>query len=157
MRYADNSFVSDPGSPIHVLYAPKVGKGGKIELVESGIENTDEIIQSYAESTDIRVILARVANGESDLLNQRNAIFGDFTGFPKTYAEALQLNIDSNRLFESLPKEIKEKFHNDENEFFSSAGTEEWTKNLGDLLPAEVKKAFEAPVAEPVVEKEVKE
>ena len=57
MRFADPAFVSDPGTKYHKLYAPKVGKDGVIDLVESGVEDTDALIQSYAESTDINVIL----------------------------------------------------------------------------------------------------
>lgn len=150
LKYADNSFVSDPGNPIHTLYHPKVSANGRVDLVEAGFENTDDYIQSFAESTDIRVILARVANGEYELLNQRNALFGDFTGMPKTYAEALQLHIDSNRLFDGLPVDIKEKFHNDANEFFASSGSSDWVDKLGDVLPEEVRKAFSVPVVEPI-------
>lgn len=150
MRYATKEFVSNPGSPIHTLYAPKVGKDGVVDLVESGKENTDDIIQSYAESTDIRVILNRVANGETELLHQRNGIFGDFTGMPKTYAEALQLHIDSNRLFESLPADIRQKFDNDENKFFASAGTVEWTEKLDKVLPAELRIKKEEKIVEPI-------
>lgn len=158
MRYADNSFVSNPGSPLHTIYSPKVGKDGVVELVESGVENTDDVIQSFAESTDIRVILSRVANGETELLHQRNGIFGDFTGMPKTYAEALQLHIDANRLFASLPADVREKFGNDENRFFAEAGTSEWSEKLHAILPEEMRSMNNKPVdasvdpVKPVVE-----
>lgn len=143
MRFASDKYVSDPGSPFHTLYRPKVGKDGVIELVESGVENTDDYIQSFADSCDINVILSRVANGETELLHQRNGIFGDFTGMPKTYAEALQLHIDSNRLFESLPADVRKKFDNDENKFFASAGSEEWYGNIKSVMPDDVREMFE--------------
>lgn len=138
-KFFNNDIYTDPGNPYHVIYSPKVLKDGSIDLVESGVEDTDEIIQSFKESTDIRMILSRVANGETELLNEKNGIFGDFTGMPKTYAEALQLHIDANRLFNSLPVELKQKFDNDENKFFVEAGSKEWCEKLADVLPAEMR------------------
>lgn len=153
VKYADNTIVSNPGSPFHIIYKPKVDANGNIDLVESGVENTNDIINSYAESTDIRTILARVGNGDLTALNQRNGIFGDFTGMPRTYAEALQLHIDANRLFASLPADVRQKFDNDENKFFAAAGTNEWAEKLDPILPDEMrvlyKKSKEIPV-EPV-------
>lgn len=162
MKYQTKRFYSDPGSPIHVLYAPKVAPDGSVELVESGVENTDEYIQSFKESTDLATILARVGAGETELLHQRTGSYGDFTKLPQTYAEALQLQIDSNNLFRSLPVDVRQKFDNDPNKFFASSGTEEWYKKIESVLPDEVKSmvmpVVEKPVAEkPVAEKEVSE
>lgn len=142
VRYFNNDIVSNPGNPIHTIYAPKVAKDGTIELVESGFENTDDIIQSYAESCDMSVILSRVANGETELLNQRKGLFGDFTQMPSTYAEVLQMQIDSVNLFNSLPTDVKAKFDNDSNKFFVQAGNEDWINKLGDLLPEEFRKSI---------------
>lgn len=158
IKFDKGEFVSNPGDPKHVIYKPKVGKDGIVDLVEAGYENTDEIIQSYAESTDIMTIMNRVSNGEFDLLQARNGIYGDFTGMPKTYAEALQLHIDANRLFASLPADVRQKFDNDENQFFAAAGTAEWAEKLEGILPDEMSKIAKQPDAEinPVPEKEVK-
>lgn len=139
IRYASNEFVSDPGSPIEITYSPKVNKDGSIELVETGKVNTDEMIQSYKDSTDIRMILARCAEGDFSGLNMKTPMYGDFTQMPKTYAEALQLRIDADNLFNSLPVDIKQKFDNDSNKFFAQSGTEEWYKNIEGVLPEDVK------------------
>lgn len=157
MRFADKRFVSNPGSPIHQLYAPKVGVDGSVTLVEAGVENTDEYIQSFAESTDIHVLMTRVQNGETDLLMKRPGSYGDFTKVPKTYAEMLQLQLDSARLFNSLPLDVKEKFNNDPNQFLAQSGTEDWFKKIENVLPDEVKSAVFPVVEKPVVEKEVSE
>lgn len=146
-----------PGDPIHIIYRPSVDKEGNIELVESGKENTDDIIQSYAESCDIVTILARACNGEPELLNQRQGTFGDFTQMPKTFAEMLQLQIDSNRLFDSLPSDVKDKFGNDSNKFFAQAGTKEWAETLGDVLSVDNKKLFGVYVEPDVKEGEITE
>ena len=109
MKYFKNDIFSNPGSPIHEIYSPVVKDDGSIELEVSGVENTDEYIQSFLESCDINVIVSRIENGELDLLNQRTGSFGDFTDMPKTFAEMLQLKIDSELMFNSLPIEIKQK------------------------------------------------
>lgn len=152
MRYADNSFVSNPGSPLHTLYAPKVLSNGIVDLVESGVENTDDIIQSFADSVDIRTILTRVSNGEVDLLKKRVGSYGDFTGTPRTYAEALQLEIDSKKLFSSLPADIREKFNNDANQFFAQSGTADWFDKIGTILPDEMRSMNNKKTAETSVE-----
>lgn len=138
-------FYTNPGDPIHVLYAPSVAASGDFELKVCGKENTDEIIQSYAESTDIRVILARVAAGEVDLLQQRSGSFGDFTRMPTSLAEALQLQMDSNKLFNSLPVDVRRQFNDSPEQFFAAAGSEEWFKSLGMVKAADPKDAHTAP------------
>lgn len=156
MKFADNSICSCPGLPFKTVYAPKVGPNGSVELVESGLENTDEFIQSFKEATDIRTILNRVANGETQLLMQRTGSYGDFTKMPKTFAEVLQLQIDSHKLFESLPIDIRQQFNNDANEFFAASGTGEWFKKIEGVLPDEVK-AMVMPKPDTNVKEEVED
>ena len=143
MKYFKNDVFTNSGDPIHIILSPVVNDDGTIDLVESGKENTDDMIQSFAESCDINIILKRVANGETELLQQRKGMFGDFTNMPKTYAEVLQLQIDSNNLFNSLPIEIKQKFDNDANKFFVSAGSKEWIDKLGDIIPKQAVEKYE--------------
>lgn len=121
---------TNPGSPIHILYGPKVQKDGSIELVEIGKENTDEYIQSFEEVTDMSFILAKLETGDMSVLNRREAFYGDFSEVPKTFAEVLQLRIDAQNTFDHLPVDVKEKFDNDVNKFLATAGTEDWRKKL---------------------------
>lgn len=155
MKFADQSICSNPGSPVHVLYAPKVGSNGSVELVKSGIEDTDAYIQSFEESTDIRLVMAQLKAGDTSALNKRPGAYGDFTKAPKTFAEALQLQIDSNRLFDSLPLDVKRQFNNSSSEFFASAGSSEWFDKISPVLPDEVKAAiYPQPAQENIVVKE---
>lgn len=137
IRFFKNDIVSDPGDRMHPIYKPVVDNLGRIELKVTGYEDTDEIIESYRESADIEIIMKRIANGEVDLLDRHKGYYGDFTQMPKTYAEMLQLQIDSKNMFDHLPVEIKKKFNNDANEFFAQSGSKEWYDNLGDLIPQE--------------------
>lgn len=139
IKYADNSIVSNPGSPIHVIYGPKVvSKEGNIELVEIGKENIHDYIQSQKESTDMSYILSRMAAGDTSML-RTDGMYGDFTQIPNTLADVLQLQIDSNRMFASLPAEVKEKFHFDANEFFAQSGQMDWYEKIKPVLSDEVK------------------
>lgn len=133
MKYFDGSIYSNPGDPIHIIYDPVVMDDGTVELVESGKENTDEIIRSYKDSCDMSVILEKYMNGDTSVIQKRAAMYGDFTNMPKTYAEVLQMEIDAKNAFDRLPVEIKEKFDNDINKFLVSSGTEEWFDKLGML------------------------
>lgn len=154
MKYARNDIFSNPGNPIHTIYSPIVDEKGNVELEVSGYENTDEIIQSFAESCDLNVIIQRYLNGEVDVLEKHKGFFGDASKFPKTYAEVLQMQIDSKNLFESLPKDIRYKFDNDPNKFFVSAGSKEWY----DILEPLMNKPYDnGPIGVEQKESEVKE
>lgn len=139
IKFFDNKIVSCPGCPIKEVYKPIVNRDGTITLVVDGHVNTDEEIQSYAESVDIDVIISRYMNGDIEALNKHIGTYGDFTQMPKTYAEVLQMQIDARNTFDSLPIEIKQKFNNDPNEFFAQSGQEEWYKKLEPVLNLEKK------------------
>lgn len=124
-------FFTNPGNPVKTLYGSKVLDNGSIEVVITGKMNLDEYIQSFEDSCNINVILARFANGDSTALNAQTPIYGDFTGMPKTYAEMLQKVIDGQRYFETLPIEIKQKFNNDFNQFFAESGETSFLDKLG--------------------------
>lgn len=126
MRYFKNNIFSEPGNPIKVIFSPIVNPDGTITLKESGKQNLQEYIDSFASECDINVLIARFVNGDISALNQRQGFYGDFTQMPKTYAEFLQVQIDSKKYFDSLPVEIKHKFNDDCNQFLAQAGSKEW-------------------------------
>lgn len=131
VRYFDGKIFSNPGSNLHALMKPIVDKDGSIDLEVYGYEDTNEIIQSYAESCDITVILNNAANGDFSGLNAVRGMYGDFTAMPKTYAEMIQMQLDAKKAFDGLPVDVKNRFDNDVNKFMSSAGEEDWLKKLG--------------------------
>lgn len=131
MRFFKNDLYTESGSDIKVIYSSKVNDDGTIELVPSGKEDWQSYIESFADSVDINYIIARYQNGDLSALNQRNGVFGDFTQMPKTYAEMLQVQINAKDAFDRLPVDVKEKFHNDFNQYLATAGSEEWLNKLG--------------------------
>lgn len=131
-------FISDSGSPIHVLYSAKVDKDGVTTLEKVGEENTDEMIESAKESTDIATIVAYYnATGDETVLNRYTPHYGDFSKLPKSLAEFLQLRIDSQNFFDALPADIKQKFDNNADIFFAQAGNEDWYEKIKPILPVE--------------------
>lgn len=136
LKFAEKEYFTDPGSPIKVKYAPKVLPDGTIELVEDGIENLQDYINSFRDSSEISAVVARFINtGDPTVFDVKKGVYGDFTQFPKTYAEALQLKIDADRMYDNLPVYVKEQFDNDRNKFFALSGSDEWYEKLGSLIP----------------------
>lgn len=130
------SFVpSCPGERFKIVYEPKVNPDGTLDLIEAGKEDLQEFYNSQAAACDMAVLLSRYFNGDKTALEQRQGAYFDSTMVPKTYAEMLQTVINGQRSFEALPIEIKKKFNNDFNQWFASAGSEEWQSKMTDSTP----------------------
>ena len=134
---AHDRVTQNPGSRIKQLYTAKVDRDGVLELCPSGTENIYDYIQSFKDSVDINVIVQRFANGDVTALNKVQGNYGDFTEFPKTYAEMLNVVIAGREYFDSLPVETKAKFHHSFAEWLSDMDDmSEWLKLMG--LPEDV-------------------
>lgn len=131
-------FVTCPGSPLHPVQHGIVKDDGSIELVVDRLEDTDLIIDSFRESTEIYNIMARIQAGDVSLLNQKNGFYGDVTEMPKTYAEMLDLMHRGEEFFNKLPVDVKEKYNNDFNQFFA-----DFDNAMKELLPSQKEAAQE--------------
>lgn len=140
---------SHPGNPIKQLYAGSYNERGQVELKEDGTEDLYAFIQSFAESTDIHSILKRYQNGEVDVLEKVQGFYGDITEMPHTYAEALQRIADSEKVFMSLPVEVRAKFGHSFSEFLAASQEADFLDRLG-VKPDE-QPAIESVAPEPVV------
>lgn len=129
-------FCCSSGSPVKNSYYPEVQPDGTIRLVVDGEINTDDIIESYAASCSLEVILNRFKMGDTSALNVKVPLYLDLTEFPKTYAEVLQLGIDAENRFAQLPVDVKQQFNNNWREWLAMTGTEEWFKSFGVEMPA---------------------
>lgn len=150
---------SHPGNPIKQLYSGSYNERGQVELKEDGTEDLYAFIQSFAESTDIHAIMRRFENGEVDVLEKVQGFYGDVTEMPKTYAEALQRIADSEKVFMSLPVDVRAKFGHSFSEFLASSNDADFLERLGvqvdKPVAPESKPEVVNPVVKPVVEKEV--
>lgn len=103
---------SNPGSPEEPEYAPVVDEFGAVSLEVVGTTDVRSFIDSFRESCDLNVILARYANGDASALCQRQGTFFDATEMPSSYAEMLQTVITAETEFKKLPLAVRERFDN---------------------------------------------
>lgn len=131
-QYDDRKrIITHPGNPIKQLYAGSYNERGQVELKEDGTEDLYAFIQSFAESTDIHSILKRFQNGEVDVLEKVQGFYGDITEMPRTYAEALQRIADSEKVFMSLPVDVRAKFGHSFSEFLAASQDADFLDRLG--------------------------
>ncbi len=145
---------SHPGNPIKQLYSGSYNERGQVELKEDGTEDLYAFIQSFAESTDIHAILKRYQNGEVDVLEKVQGFYGDITEMPHTYAEALQRISDSEKVFMSLPVDVRAKFGHSFSEFLAASQDTDFLERLG-VNPTE--QPASVPSVPDVVEKPTEE
>lgn len=155
-QYDDRDRVkSHPGNPIKQLYSGSYNERGQIELKEDGTEDLYAFIQSFAESTDIHAILRRYQNGEVDVLEKVQGFYGDVTEMPRTYAEALQRIADSEKVFMSLPVDVRAKFGHSFSEFLAASQDADFLDRLG-VKPDEQPEPVPADSTPVITETEVK-
>lgn len=119
--YGENGrFYANSGTPYEVNYSAKLESDGTINLVEDGKIDLYSQIQSHKDSCSIELALKRFALGDDSALQRTQGAFGDFTSFPNTFAEVLQVMIDSRRYFDELPVDVRRNFDFDFNKFLSS-------------------------------------
>ena len=76
------------GDRYHIDYQPII-EDGCIQLVESGRTDIQALIDSYADSCDMSLILQRLSIGDTSVLNPKTPMFGDFTACPSSLAISL--------------------------------------------------------------------
>lgn len=100
--------------------------------------------QSFADECDINNILEHFnKTGVLTHYNERQPVYGDFTD-PISFQESLNLVIQAHEMFDALPSKIRERFHNDPQEFLDFASDE---KNKDEMISLGL---IEAPPAAPV-------
>lgn len=123
--------LSNAGSPVKVLYRGKYDANGRVVLEKSGEENLYDYIQSFRDSVDLNVILARFSNGEVDALSKVQGFYADVTDFPKNMADALNRINQAEEMFKALPLETRQKFDCSFEQFLAQSGTEDWLSKMG--------------------------
>ena len=135
----------DAGERYRTEYEPVYDSRGVWHLEECGKTDVYLDIQSHAASCDLNIIMQRYRNGETDVLEQVQGTYGDFTGIPKNYADLMNAKITAEKLFMSLAPDVREKYGNSVEQFMSEIGTQEGYEKLvpveavEEIKPAEVK------------------
>lgn len=129
----------DSGNPMKKVFKPIVRDDGVVELVEAGQESLYDFIQSWKDSVDINVILARYANGDVDALSKVQGAYGDFSQFPKTYAELLNRVNQGKLMFDDLPLALREKYNFDFAQFMAAMDQPDFWEQFKAPEPVEEK------------------
>lgn len=124
-----NTFISSSGSPVKLIFTPAF-EDGQIVLNETGKFDISEFINSYADTTDMSFILARLAAGDSSVLNVSQGFFGDSSILSHDHRAALDTVISAQTYFDNLPKDTRDKFNDSFVEWIQSAGTKEWVSRM---------------------------
>lgn len=146
-------FLSNVGERDKIVYGASYNEKGQLILEEKGREDWYGFIQSHKDSVDIHVLLARFKNGETDVLNRIQGFYGDITGMPDSFADALNLVRSSEEFFNSLPVEERAKYNHNFSEFLAAFDSpDNLARMFGvDIQPDDLKVT---PVVENPVQKE---
>lgn len=105
---------TNPGTKFIDKYQEAPNSKGQTILKKVGSTNVYEKIQASLEETKTYNILEKYyQSGDSDILMQRECIFGDFTNVPKTPLELHEVIIRAGEQFEALDKDVRAAFDND--------------------------------------------
>lgn len=122
----DEKFVSNPGERYRPVYTSEIMDDGTIELVQTGVEDLQEIYNSQRNSCDVNLIAQQFIAGDLSVLNRANPVFLDLLGAPKSLMEAYQMQHRAEQAFNLLPVDVREHFNHSFSEFLAGAGTPEW-------------------------------
>ena len=91
--------------------------------------------QSFKDSTDINVLVAKAQKGHAiSHLNRYGAVYGDFTDIPDLLTAHGRLE-QANQIFSELPGEIRREFHQSPQEFFEFVNDPQNSDRLADIFP----------------------
>lgn len=146
---------ANPGSPVKLLYGGRYDANGRVILEKKGEENLYDYIQSFRDSVDLNVILARFANGDVEALNKAQGFYADVTDFPKNMADALNRINQAEEMFKALPLETRQKFDCSFEQFLAQSGTDEWLSKMGFESSSSVETETPSVHVDPAVVKEI--
>lgn len=131
-----SDFFTCSGDLFKPVLSGKLMADGTIKLTEIDQIDIKAEINSYACTCDMAYILSRLKVGDVSVLSAKEGAYGDFTVFPKTYAEMLQLVQSGEDAFNSLPLDVRSSFDNDINKWFATIGTPDWNDKMKIPKPA---------------------
>lgn len=120
------------GRPMQNEYGYEVDNFGRKILVKTGETNLYARIQESLEETKIENIIARVTTGDTSMLRP-DGIYADLSEIPNNLIEARQQMQKLENVWGDLPREIKEKYNFNVEEFIGAAGSDGWLRDMGLL------------------------
>lgn len=124
---------SPAGVKTKVTYQLQIEPDGNRKLVETGVEDVYEKIQSYKESSMIENIVKRAANGDLSVLAQRQGVYIDTTLLPTDLITANEAVRRAEAVYKSLPADVRSEYGGFK-EFVQAFGTLEGVQAFYDKL-----------------------
>lgn len=91
------------GSRIKEKFKRQVDDHGNYFLVKVGQEDRYEYTQSFARECDINYIMKRYAMGDTDILQQRQGVYMDVSGFPQDLLTSLTAIHKAQDIYKNMP------------------------------------------------------
>lgn len=82
-------------------------------LVESGVSDIQQDIESFGRYTDLHYMLHRLSVGDRSVVSVRPAIYGDFSGLPTNPVDAINIVHSAESAFGALSMEERSRYNND--------------------------------------------
>ena len=105
-----DTYCSPCGCKTKVKNILKVDPDGSRHLVEDGVIDVYEQIQSFKDSCDIETIIKRVQAGEIDLLNLNPGVYTDVAAIPEDLISSYKAFDRASDYYRGLPSEVRSKF-----------------------------------------------
>lgn len=118
------------GSRTHQLYSPALDTRGQLTLLASGTVDSQELINSYRESTDLAFISSRLLAGDGSVL-RAGGQYLDIADAPTCMADVLNAQIAARNTFDALPPATRAAFGDSFATYLSTAGSEAWLAAMG--------------------------
>lgn len=128
---ARERYFTSAGNRVKPVFSGKYMSDGTIRLSKVDEIDVQDEINSHLHECDLELILSRLMDGDTSVIQRANPMYGDFTQFPRSYVEMLQLVQDGSAFFDSLDPDIKLKFDNDRAKWFATIGNDDWFSKMG--------------------------
>lgn len=103
---------SHVGEPVKKQFVGRYDYNGNVELVEEGLRNVYDEIQSYADECSMDSILRRFASGDVSVLSKSQGVYVDASQLPEHFVDMCNLVADVERKFSLLPVEERAAYEN---------------------------------------------
>lgn len=129
-KYERKVINTNCGDPVKVDYATELDARKNIKVVPKGSHSLYDFINSFADSVDINVLLARFTNGDKEALMRRAGAYIDISALPTNINDFIDIARNGQSLFDTLPVEVKQQFNNNYVEFISTIGDDSWKEKM---------------------------
>ncbi len=103
---------SHVGVPVKKQFVGRYDYNGNVELVEEGLRNVYDEIQSFADECSMDTILRRFAAGDVSVLSKSQGVYVDASQLPEHFVDMCNLVADVERKFSLLPVEERAAYEN---------------------------------------------